>query len=88
MTVLAFMGVLLADLGARIWFVSQRTTETVFDVVPSSDSDAIRIDYPAAWFDIDYISHRGSAVMILLFGMVIFVWALREIFKKPDDSAA
>jgi len=88
MAVLAFIGGWLVDLGARVWLAAHRTIETIFDVASSSDPDALHCGCPNPFFDTDYIAQRIGGVMILLPGIGVFVLAVREIFKKPDDSAA
>jgi hypothetical protein len=88
-TVLGFFGALLAVFGARFWFAAHRTVSTIFDSSPrGSDPDAMRIDNADPWIDKGFILHRITAVVVLLVGLALLVWAVSLIRAKREHDLA
>lgn len=80
LTLLSFLGALLAWLGVLAWYATKGSVITVFDTLARSGEYPL-MDANADWLDKAFLAHRAGAAVVVLAGVSTMFWAVFFMLK-------
>ncbi|HVV70845.1 MAG TPA: hypothetical protein VHI52_04980 [Verrucomicrobiae bacterium] len=80
LTVLGFLGAVLAWLGGFAWYATKGSVTTVFDTLTRSGEYPL-MDANVDWLDKAFLAHRAGAVVVVLAGVSTMFWAVFFMLK-------